>query len=84
MSMEKWIITYDVRKVNGQPYKKRQELIESHAPGIPRIVQRAAETLQDRYDFGYVRATATSVEDSTRKFSFIAQAEAGLRDSWTP
>ena len=84
MSVEKWIVTYDVRKVNGDPYRKPKEMIAEHAQNIPRMIQRAAETLRERYDFGAVTATATSVEDANRHFSFIAEAEAGFRNDWTP
>jgi hypothetical protein len=84
MAVEKWIVTYDVKKVNGDPYRKPKELIAEHAQNIPKAIQRAAEQLRERYDFGLVRATATSVEDSKRHFSFVAEAEAGFRDDWTP
>ena len=84
MAIEKWIVTYVVKKVNGQPYNKPQELIAEHAQNIPRMIQRAAEVLRERYDFGFVEATATSVDDATRKFSFQVESEAGLRDAWTP
>lgn len=84
MATEKWIIKYDVKKVNGDLYPKSSDMIAEHAQNIPRVIQRAAEVLRERYDFGAVRATATSVEDSNRHFSFIAESEAGFRDDWTP
>ncbi len=84
MAMEKWIITYEVTKVNGDKYPKPKEMIAEHAQNIPRVIRRAAETLRERYDFGLVRATATSVDDATRKFSFLSESEAGLRNDWTP
>jgi len=84
MAVEKWIVTYEVLKVNGDKYPKPQEMIAEHSQNIPRTIQRAAEVLRERYDSGLVRATATSVEDSKRHFSFVSEAEAGFRDGWTP
>ena len=58
-------------------------MIQEDAHNIPKAIQRAAETLRERYDFGLVKATATSVENRSRTYSFTAEAEAGFRDVWT-
>ncbi len=79
---EKWIVKYVVKKVNGQPYMKADDLIEELPTHIHRTVKRAAEVLQERFDFASVRATAASVNDASRTVSFLAQSETGFTDAW--
>lgn len=80
-SLEIWKVTYEIIKVNGQPYVKNPDLIKEHRENISGILKRSAEQLADKYDFAGVRCTAKSV-DSGEEFQFTFESDDGLRSDW--
>ena len=81
MAKEPWKVTYDILKVNKQPYTKLPDLISQHRENIPGELKRIAETLADRYDFYRVKATARSM-NTGEEFRFIFESDDGTRDTW--
>lgn len=81
MATDIWKVTYRILKVNKQPYTKLPDMIREHRENMTGVVQKAAEKLADRFDFGLVEVVAESM-NTKEVFRFTHQSDDGFRADW--
>ena len=76
-----WRISYDIKKVNGEPYLRPVDTFRAFEEQIPKLLQKEAENMVDRFDFTYVKIVAKDVNsDATHEFTHMS--DDGFRSDW--
>ncbi len=79
--MDTWHLSFDVLKVNREPYEKRDEMVNAHREEITRLIKEGAENLADRFDFARVVVKARSTTTG-ETFNYTFASDDGYRDDW--
>lgn len=82
MAQKIWLLTYNIRKINGEGYPVPQELLRIDEDSIDTEIRKAAKRISEAFDFPYVEVTAKATEDGTLRTCKFEQ-DAGYRDEWT-
>ena len=76
-----WRISYDIKKVNGTPFQRPDDTFRGFEEQMPKLLQKEAENLVDRFDFAYVKIVAKDL-NSDAKYEFVHSSDEGFRRDW--
>jgi hypothetical protein len=81
MAQKVWIISFNIRKVNGDSYPVPQEMVREYEENIVGVIRKSAERIAEQFDFPYVEVTARSTDDG-KTYTFKHQSDEGYRKDW--
>ena len=82
MAQNVWLISYDIKKVDGSAYPTPNEMFRLNELEVPKAIKAAAEKIAERFDFPYVHVVAKRTEDG-KIYEFTHKSDQGFRSEWT-